>query len=423
MIVMEKKIFALVITAMMLGSLVVLNGYTPVVQAPIQLGEVKIGVITAVPDLTDLAKYQILLGQLAANDINKNLKMKGVTAQFTFDIRAGSYPDRDAIFTSVQELHNQGTDLIIGGFYSGQAMHSLAFVHANNMLMISPMSTSPSLEIANDGLYRMCPSDSFVTIALADMLVSSQIDSIIILERFDHMNYQVDMGFAAVNKVPVISTIGYDGFGDPTLMDAEYDRVLQMAENDARTAINAGKKVAIVLLAYGEVNLIKKIPNYSTLYNLNWFDGNNYGPSNSAQALQESAKIHLYRPVQTIPPETLTRFNALQERYRAIAGNDKFLNWYDAATYDIAWVIAESVLTAKSKDTSNVIEVLPQVSSNYAGVSGVCKLNASGDRANPYYEIVGYYVKDPSTNPPIVDSKTYGYCDYNAKRFVWYTLP
>ena len=59
----------------------------------------------------------------------------------------------------VQEFHDDGIDLVIGGAWSSQAAGSLDTVNLYKMLLFSASSTDPALAIPNDNLYRMCTDD------------------------------------------------------------------------------------------------------------------------------------------------------------------------------------------------------------------------------------------------------------------------
>ena len=78
-----------------------------------------------------------------------------------------------------------GVTIFEGGGWSSQAQSCLSYVNSNGMLMWSTTSTSPTLAIANDNLFRMCPADSALAPALVDVMWAYGIKTVIIFQRGD----------------------------------------------------------------------------------------------------------------------------------------------------------------------------------------------------------------------------------------------
>ncbi|MEM3056677.1 MAG: hypothetical protein QW639_05550, partial [Candidatus Bathyarchaeia archaeon] len=71
------------------------------------------------------------------------------------------------------------------------------------------------------------------------------------------------------------------------------------------------------------------------------------------------------------------------------------LDFIMANRYDIAWIIARSILEARTDDVERLIEVIPIIASTTFGASGWCKLDENGDRETADYDIWGYgYLND-----------------------------
>ncbi|MCX6653999.1 MAG: ABC transporter substrate-binding protein [Candidatus Bathyarchaeota archaeon] len=403
---MGKKILALVLMAVMLGSMVVFQGYAYDYRPPIDLGTVTIG---AIVPYAFQKEWDLILSQMALPDMNQ-LKAYGVTAKF--DIQIKYYNNWEDHLQACKDFQIAEVDLIIGGFYSGAAKGALSYVNANNMLLFSPTSTYPILDLPNDNLYRMIPSDSFVGKSLAKVLTVKGVQNIIIMKNLNQDPYP---NFEEYNKVHVVSELGYD-----QQTDEVYDQVLQAAEQDAFAFTRNGNKVAIVLLANEGSSFYNKIPNYPTLYASMWFGGDAYNEDVENNAGVVSAKIKLYNAFTEPSSVGKPKLDAFMEEFWSLGGiqHPMSSSLYDGYTYDTAMVIAKSVLAAKSVDASKVMAVLPNVSANYNGVTGYCKLDVNGDRANPYFDIIGYYLSDP--NIGVSSEKKYGYLDYNANSFVWY---
>jgi branched-chain amino acid transport system substrate-binding protein len=76
-------------------------------------------------------------------------------------------------------------DIFIGAGWSSQGCAALSYVNSNKMLMLSPSSTSPTSAIANDRFYRLCPADTALPPALADIILSYGIKELVIIQRGD----------------------------------------------------------------------------------------------------------------------------------------------------------------------------------------------------------------------------------------------
>ena len=123
---------------------------------PVEPTVVRIGVIS--PSTPSLTSVKTLMG-LAEEDINSYYKSKGQDTTFRFEISdvAGS---SETHLDRIKEFKAEGINIVIGGAWSSQASASLSYLNENNMLLLSPGSTSPALAIPDDNLFRICPDDA-----------------------------------------------------------------------------------------------------------------------------------------------------------------------------------------------------------------------------------------------------------------------
>ena len=104
----------------------------------------------------------------------------------TFNILVDSAQSQAAIhLEKVQSFKAMDVNLVVGGRWSSQASAALSYVNENNILLWSPSSTAPTLRIADDNLYRMCPDDTVQAPAIAEMIWSWGIKAIIVIQRAD----------------------------------------------------------------------------------------------------------------------------------------------------------------------------------------------------------------------------------------------
>ena len=281
----------------------------------------------------------------------------------------------------VQEFHDDGVDLVIGGGWSSQALGSLDYVNDNGMLLFSASSTSPILATPNDNLYRMCADDLKQGAAIAEMLRSKAKKSVIVFQRDDAWGN----GLFDVLKIEyeakggkILERIVYPGDTE------DFTNYLQIAEDRAVAATADEKPVAVELISFDEcVNIVLKAENYPTIYDLEWFgcDTTAFTQALLDDAPVQSVKLKIYSPYPA--PDHSSKYEEMAARYDALLGQD--FRYYSACMVDVAWVIAMSVLETQSSagppmDAADIIEVIPDVASRYYGYSGWCLLNEAGDR-------------------------------------------
>ncbi|MEE9510025.1 MAG: PKD domain-containing protein, partial [Candidatus Bathyarchaeia archaeon] len=101
-------------------------------------------------------------------------------------------------------------------------------------------------------------------------------------------------------------------------------------------------------------------------------------------------------------------------RFKAVT--NMTLNFFDATYYDACWIYALSMVNAPSLDFMDVKTELPKTASTYSGVTGLCNLNAAGDRVITNYDIWGY-----SLDTGALTSEKYGYYDSVTGQVEWST--
>jgi len=290
----------------------------------------------------------------------------------------------------VEEFHDDGVDLVIGGGWSSQAAGSLNYVNNKGMLLFSYSSTAPVLAIPNDNLYRMCTDDLKQGAAIAEMLHSKGKKSVIVFQRDDAWGnglFNVIKNEYEAKGGKILERIVYP----PDTVD--FTDYLQTAENKAVAATVNEKPIAIELISFSEaVNIILGAQNYPTIYDLEWFgsDGTAFTEELLEQAPAQSVKLKIYSTI--CAPDHSSKYEEMAARYNAVLG--QYFSYYSACQVDVAWVIALAVLEAKPSGgpplkATNVIKVIPDVASRYYGYSGWCLLNEAGDRYTSNYEIWG----------------------------------
>jgi branched-chain amino acid transport system substrate-binding protein len=284
------------------------------------------------------------------------------------------------------------------------------------MLMWSSSSTSPLLAIADDNLYRMCPDDTIQAPAIAEMLWSAGIEAVILIQRGDAWadgiyNY-LEPAYTAKGGV-ILEKIRYAGEA------TEFANYLQTAEDIAEDAIAeyGEEHVGVEIISFAEfVVMISQAQDFPTIYDLTWFGSD--GTTLSQQACDDAPEQveHLKIHSTYAAPADSEKFNDLYDRYFALVAQP--FGYYSACSYDIGWVLMESIMNTQSLDATVLIPVQHDTAFNNFGASGWNRLNDAGDRFGSNYQIWSYKY-DGDVVIPYVS----GLFDGITNQVTWYVDP
>jgi len=358
----------------------VIEYVAPLAGKNIQLGYISsttVGLETAVPLVEDImaADYNVYLDKLGMD----------TTVEFLIDDATGQAAVH---LEKVQGYKSMDVNVFIGGGWSSQAQAALSYCNDNNMLMWSSSSTSPLLAIADDNLYRMCPTDLIQAPAIAEMLWSAGIEAVILIQRGDAWadgiyNY-LEPAYTAKGGV-ILEKIRYAGEA------TEFANYLQTAEDIAQDAVAqyGAEHVGVEIISFAEfVVMMSQAQDFPTVYDLTWFGSD--GTTLSQQACDDApeAVTHLKVHSTYAAPAESEKFNDLYDRYYALVAQP--FGYYSACSYDIGWVLMESMMNAQSLDATVLIPVQADTAFNNFGASGWNRLNDDGDRYGSNYQIWSY---------------------------------
>jgi branched-chain amino acid transport system substrate-binding protein len=312
-----------------------------------------------------------------------------MTIRFEISDAGGS---SEAHLDRIKGLKAEGINIVIGGAWSSQASASLSYVNENNMLLLSPGSTSPALAIPGDNLFRLCPDDAVQGRVISEALWSWGVKAIVVIQRgdvwADGIYDALSKNFSRMGGV-IVERVRYDP------MDIDFGECLKLAEEGAQEAINlyGVDHVAVEVLGFHEVaDLVTMAKGYPAIYGLYWFgsDGTARNIALSGNAPEEADHLKIFSTL-TAPVES-QGIKALRDRYLSSSGRtlDAYqAEFYAANWYDAAWICAKAVLEAGMTDTDKVKAILPRVADNNY-TTGLCRLNPAGDRETADYVIWGY---------------------------------
>src|SRR4029077_2012467 len=134
--------------------------------------------------LSDQGKKAQDSSSIAITDINAALASSN--CKLTFQTAIDDYAlDNTKALTQLESLAASGVQVVVGPLNSGTAQYILSYANSNHIVLISPSSTSPTLAINNDYLFRTVPNDAAQGSADGRMLWDRGAKSVVIIERHD----------------------------------------------------------------------------------------------------------------------------------------------------------------------------------------------------------------------------------------------
>ena len=335
-----------------------------------------------------------LLVERAEEDINAYCAQEGYDIRFKV-LFENAHGSPQVHLEKVHLYDSLGVKLLLGGFMSGQASESLDYVNENNMLLLSPSSTSPTLATPDDNLFRLVPHEGYSASVLAHVVRSKGKDAVVFIQKGE--DWIVEDYYNAFEDT--FGELEGEVLGRIIYHQDELNVVQCLVDADVILNENLGKysigQMAIVLTGFEETlwflneaydNPVK----YPNVHEVTWFgwEGNvnmddviNYAP-------EAGDHFKLYSPVSVPDEEAVIEYEWLYDWYQDIT--DEPLHMYGACTYDILWLYAHSVIETRSTDAETIKGVLPAIAEGYSGASGEINLDENGDRWPVDYNILGY---------------------------------
>ena len=382
-----------------------------VTKAPLEGAKVQVGYISSTT--AGLETGTPLVEDILMADYNAYAEKLGYDIEFEYLIDDAT--GQAAVhLEKVQGFKSMDVNVFIGGGWSSHAQASLSYCNDNDMLMWSSSSTSPLLAIDEDNLFRMCPDDTIQAPAISSMLLSHGIKAIVVLQRGDAwadgiMNFFEPLYTEAGGVI--VEKIRYAGEA------TEFSNYLQTAESKVASAIETYgvEHVAIEVIAFSEsVVMVTQAVDYPAVYSVKWFgsDGTCMVQQHCDDAPEQTVQVKLHSTLAA--PAASEKYANLYSRYQALVNQP--MGYYTACTYDIGWILTESILNTQSTDAALLVPVQHDTAYNNFGASGWNRLNVAGDRYGSNYQIWSYHMVDGVCEP-----YTVGVYDGITGEVVWDT--
>lgn len=339
--------------------------------------------------LSDQGKKAQDSSNMAITDINAALSAGGCNLTFANSIDDYGHDNAKAL-SGLQSFAASGISVVVGPLNSAAALYIQDYSNTHHIVLISPSSTSPTLNQPNDYLFRTAPNDLAQGTADGRMLWDRGAKAVIIIEIHDA--YGDGLANATATKFKslggtVIDTIPYDEAA--TTFTSQVDQIY----NDYTSNNSTKGPIAIDAISFQEFGTIITQMNtaHPTMLDtaMPWFgtDGeaqNSIIANSSSTVGALTAKVRLPSTLYASANNTRTIafLNAFAAKYPNVG-----CDTYCLGAYDDVWLGALATMQAGSTDGAKVQSVMESTAFGMYGLTGPMALQPSGDRIPTSYQI------------------------------------
>jgi len=323
--------------------------------------------------------------EVAVSDINDYFTSIGS------DYRVGviiedTQTDPAVALEKLEALDKQGARIVIGPGSSAELEAARTYADEHGIILISTMSTAPSLAIAGDNVYRFVPPDTYQAGAMAYYLKADGIAAVVPIWRGDIWGDELEKlaaaSFARGNGT-VLDGVRYapgetDYAGMVTDLDMQVGRAI---------AAHGKDKVGVYLISLDEAAAIMEAAaKAKNLTEVRWYgcDGNVLLDTLvTGDAGRFAAETKFTGPefgrYERAPANAST-----VQKIRDALGRQP--DGYSLASYDTLWIVAMTQIQTETTDVSKLKIALEGTAKESGGpLFGSVELNGAGDRLTAHY--------------------------------------
>lgn len=351
-------------------------------------GEVTLGVL--LPTTGDLSAHgeENLAGtRMGAEDFNAHLEKIG--APWRMALAAEDTATNPTVaLDKLAALNSRGIKVIIGPETSSAIRNIKGYSDSNGMVMLSCCSSAPTLAIPGDSAFRLVPDDSNQGHALARVIESRGVDTLLTVNRGDawgdglsNSTYSSFASFGGTAPAP----IRYN----PEAPD--YAATVSLLAERAEAAREAGaSQVGVAMIGFAEaVHFMQSASEHPALADTLWFGAGS--TTKDPDIVGDPIARGFSNAVEYTTVQVAVSKNAIYERVeeRLSAEFGYVPSAFVHSSYDAPWIYGIAMLQLDSDDAGKIREILPDVASRYYGAIGPAQLNGAGDLASANYEVWG----------------------------------
>jgi branched-chain amino acid transport system substrate-binding protein len=348
----------------------------------------------------------------AEYDVNKHFeKMNSSSSSsphFTL-LMANSKTTPEETLVAIKKLHEHGANIIVGPSIGSTVLAAKEYADANNITLISYSSTSSSLSIEGDNLFRLVPDDTYQGKIVAERMIKDGTKVIVPIWRgglysndlykstkyyFEKLGGEVEEG---INYKPYTGKFATSLHRINFLMWNQELEKLNAIVADAIKKYGANS-VGVYVISFDEITpILIQSTLYENLGKVRWYGSDKIAQNHQITKNVDSAsfamKINLSNPLYSIDSESkkLHDLKEVLEKQLHEVGSIT----YPALAYDSYWIAALSLdknNTTFNNSNKNLTkksfkEIIVETADSFdEGISGKIKLNKAGDRIGGNYD-------------------------------------
>lgn len=351
-------------------------------------GEVKLGFLAAMTGvLATFGENEAAAAELAAEEVNAFLKEAGEDWTLKIVIEdTQCLPD--LALEKTESFAARGIKLLIGPLSSAEVRAIKGYCDANKILAISQSSTAPDLAIADDYIFRFCPTDKLGQgPAMARIMYDDGTRYVIPVTRNDA--WGVGLEEAAAPKFTALGGTFLEGIRyapDAVEFTAESSDLNSKVESAVATY--GADNVAVWHISFEEANAFFTASSaYDVLSTVKWYgsDGTSQSGAMTDDPIVAEFAAAVGYPCTIFAPTHSPKWEKVRWNGQNKLGRDP--DAYSYAVYDVVWAYAYALLTVDAYDPEAVRAALPTVTESLFGASGWVELDEAGDRKAGDYDI------------------------------------
>lgn len=324
---------------------------------------------------------------VAAEDINAYFAAAG-SGNTVKLVTEDTGTDPSAALEKLKVLDRQGIRLVIGPESSAELAAVRSYADEHGIVLISTMSTAPTLAIPGDNIFRFVPTDKTQAEVMAYFLENGKVSALVPVWRNDLWGSELQnltATAATARGIAVSDGVSYNpGTADYPAVAAALDREV------GETVTRHGKEnTAVYAVTYSEIApIMSAAAGMQNLSGVRWYgsDSNILIGSLPAgsDAAQFAVKTRFTGPVfgdTQITMEDMATYTKIQDRL------GRQPDGYSLVTYDALWLAALAGSQAPRDATAGEVNhAITGLSGVFSGpFYGLPQLDSAGDRSTAHY--------------------------------------
>ena len=262
--------------------------------------EIKVGALLPMTGtLNSSGLYSKAAAELAVEDINIWMKRNNEPYTCVLEL-ADTATDPDTALERVKQLDEKNVRFVVGPFSSACVEAVKPYVDENDMLVLSPGSSSVALSLPNDRIFRMVADDSNQGDAVSFYCMKQDITYVVPFYMDDSFGNSL---FSSTKKW-IEERGGYYDDGvkvDPKSDDFSQDVELLQQKVEAALAVVPSASVAVHVIAYGQTVQVMRLAMQSEgLSRIRWIG--NDGFTENKTVLSDAEVCEFARSVGFLSP-------------------------------------------------------------------------------------------------------------------------